>query len=86
MYAVEIIPRKFWKNKVTGASASLYGAVPYLSEAEKEAWEVVENGYTTRNSNGTVGGMQSIKADMSREEVVAVVNRWNTKLGKPLVV
>ena len=85
MYAVEIIPRAFWKNKVTGQNVSLYGAVPYLNEAQKAEWEVVENGYTTRNSNGTVGGMQSVKADMSREEVVEVVNRWNTKLGKPLV-
>jgi len=86
MYAVNVIPSRCWKNMVTGQTVSLYGSVPYLSEAEKDNWEVVEKGYTTENSNGTVGGMQCINSSMSREEVVERVNKWNARLKKPLVV
>ena len=86
MYVVNVIPNRCWKNKVTEQTVSLYGSVPYLSEAEKDNWEVVEKGYTTENNNGTVGGMQCINSSMSREEVVERVNKWNARLNIPLVV
>ncbi len=52
----EVIPSRCWKNATTGATASVYGAVPYQRDAKAEGWEVVERGFTIQdNVSGTVG-------------------------------
>jgi len=52
----EVIPSKHWINSETGQTASIYGAVPYLSENEKQKWSVALRGYTVRNlKTGAVG-------------------------------
>jgi hypothetical protein len=52
----EVIPSKQWINSETGQTASIYGAVPYLSESEKAQWSVAVRGYTVRNlKTGAVG-------------------------------
>lgn len=52
----EVIESKRWVNTVTGRTASLYGAVPWTTEAEKDQWTVQSAGWTVRdNKNGTVG-------------------------------
>lgn len=55
MKPIEAIPSKRWRNKKTGAIASLYGAVPWTTPAEKADWEVETVGWTVRNDNGTIG-------------------------------
>ena len=46
-----------WKHKATGATASLYGAVPWSGAKgdEKSDWEKVEVGWTIRHPDGTIG-------------------------------
>jgi len=38
-----------------GLQASIYGACPWQSEAEKARWTLVERGYTVRWDDGRVG-------------------------------
>lgn len=74
---LEVIPSKVWKNKKNGRTASIYGAHPAGSPAERADWEIVEVGWTWRNSNGTIGlGRAPAK---SREEAEEVMKRWNAK-------
>ena len=52
----EVIPARKWRNSATGATASLYGAAPYVSEADKADWTVETVGWTIRNNrDGTIG-------------------------------
>lgn len=51
MKIVGIIPYRVWRHKVTGKTASIYGANPI----PLDAYEVVTAGFTTENDNGTVG-------------------------------
>ena len=41
MNQIKVIPSKRWENKATGATASLYGAVPWVRDTDKRNWEVV---------------------------------------------
>lgn len=75
MRIIEVIESKAWKNKRTGATVSIYGAVPYFSEAEKADWEVVTRGFTWRSSDGTIGLGRAPAA--TRDEAEAVMNRIN---------
>jgi hypothetical protein len=51
----EVIESKAWKHK-DGRTASLYGAVPYLSDAEKQNWKIETLGFTVRNNKtNTIG-------------------------------
>jgi hypothetical protein len=77
MKVLEVIPAKKWKNKVTGQTASLYGAVPYTTTAEAEGWEVITVGWTWRNSNGTIG-LGRVPA-ATYEEAVEVMNKVNAR-------
>ncbi len=57
MYPVEVIPSKVWKHKITGSTASIYGACPasYAPGDTAQDWEIVQVGWTVRNDNGTIG-------------------------------
>ena len=56
MNKFEIIPHRYWYNRKTGARASIYGAVPWTSDAEAQDWERTIDGWTIRNnSTNTVG-------------------------------
>jgi hypothetical protein len=79
MRVTKVIEAKHWKNKITGATASIYGAVPYMTTAEAEGWEIVSCGWTWENSNGTVG-LGRVPAK-TYEEAVTVMNRINGKFG-----
>ena len=53
--AFEVIPSRVWKRD-DGRSASIYGAVPWLSDAERPRWAMVATGWTVRNPiTGQVG-------------------------------
>ena len=53
---IAIIPSRRWKNSRTGQTASIRGAVPYLSLNDQRDWNVETSGYTVRitEPNGTV--------------------------------
>ena len=55
MKILEVIESKHWVNNSTGATASIYGAVPWTTEKEKAQWKIETRGYTWRLSNGTIG-------------------------------
>lgn len=80
MKVLEVIPSKVWKNKNTGATASIYGAVPYHTTAEAEGWEIITRGFTWVNSNGTVG-LGRVPAK-TYEEAVEVMNKFNARGSK----
>lgn len=50
MKRYEIIPKQFWENKVTGATASVYGATPWISDADRDNWERVVRGASLRDN------------------------------------
>lgn len=79
MRIIEVIESKRWKNTVTGATASIYGAVPYTSEADKGRWVVETVGYTWRREDGTVG-LGRVPAK-TLEEALAVMERVNSRIG-----
>jgi hypothetical protein len=71
----EVIESKAWRRD-DGATASPYGAVPWLSDAERERWQMVTRGWTVQdNSRGTVGNGRTPYA--TREEAQAFCDRWN---------
>lgn len=55
MARYEVIESKSWKRD-DGATASIYGAVPWTSSSEEKRWKIVPRGFTVRdNVSGTVG-------------------------------
>lgn len=52
----EVIESRHWVNSRTGATASIYGAVPWTRHADAGHWRVVSVGWTIRDlRTGTVG-------------------------------
>jgi hypothetical protein len=55
MQKFEVIESKRWIH-TSGKTASIYGAVPYLSEDDQKHWSIEVVGFTVRNNQtGTVG-------------------------------
>ena len=80
MKIVEVIPSRVWVNATTGATASLYGAVPWTSDAEKTSWEIQARGFTWRLSNGTIGLGRQPTA--TREEAETVMTSHNARIAR----
>jgi len=80
MRVIEVIPARRWRNIKTGMSASLYGAVPWTSNAAKDDWQIEESGWTWRNANGTIGLGRAPAA--TRQEALDVMARVNALGGK----
>jgi len=75
MRIIKVIESKRWVNRVTGKTASIYGALPYSSDTEKQNWEMQPNGYTWVNSNGTIGvGRPNAK---TYGEAIEIMNKVN---------
>lgn len=55
MKILEVIESRAWQNKNTGQKVSIYGALPYTTQAGKLNWELITTGWTWRLDNGTVG-------------------------------
>ena len=71
----KVIPARRWKNSITGQTASLYGAKPWLSDIDEGNWYVETGGWTWRNSNGTIGlGRVPAKTKAEAEAVMHHVN------------
>lgn len=78
----EVIEARRWKNRKTGATASIYGAVPWGGgNGAKEDWEIQTTGFTVRNlRTGTVGIGRVPWA--SRSEAEAWVEKENARLSR----
>lgn len=73
----EVIEAKLWRRD-DGASASIYGAVPWVHEGERARWKIETVGYTVRNPlTGEVGVGRP--ACTTREEAQALA----VSLGRP---
>ncbi len=75
MKVIQVIESKRWKNKLTGAIASLYGAHPSTSNTDDRNWELVTIGWTWERSDGCVG--LGRKPAATRDEAIEVMNRVN---------
>lgn len=80
MKILEVIESRQWKNSKTGATASIYGSVPYISDADVSNWHVQTCGYTWRLDNGTVG-LCRVPAK-SREEAAQVMREFNARFAR----
>ena len=79
-YPIAVIPSRVWLNSKNGRKASIYGAAPYWSEAEKPDWTIVEQGFTVEMSDGTIGcGRRPFP---TREAAVEFANKWRVNLWK----
>ena len=59
----------------TGKTASLYGSVPWVCEADRAQWEVETLGWTWRTSEGTIGlGRAPEPTKSGAERVAAKIN------------
>jgi hypothetical protein len=69
-----------WRNKKTGAGASIYGAVPWTSSEDKANWEKINTGFTVYNEQrNTIGiGRAPWK---TRGEAEAWIKNENTRMG-----
>jgi len=74
---LNIIESKKWVNSETGATASIYGSLPYWTEAEGKKWKIVTSGYTWQLNDGTIG-LGRIPAK-TYEEAVEVMNSINNR-------
>lgn len=75
MKIIDVIESKRWINKVTGQTASIYGAVPYTSSSDKPNWTIEAVGFTWQMDNGTIGlGRQPAK---TRLEAVNFMDEYN---------
>lgn len=76
MKVTTIVPYKVWKSSVTGATASIHGAVPWTRDADKSKWQVIVAGYTWQRDDGRIG-LGRVPAK-TLEEAVEVMNRVNS--------
>ena len=69
-----IIEHKVYKH-VSGRTASIYGACPWTSQADKANWSLETKGFTWQMSNGTVGfGRGPAKTRGEAEETMRKFN------------
>ena len=80
MKIIEVIESRAWKHKKTGATASIYGSVPWCNDLEKENWEIVSRGWTWRLDNGTVGFGRM--PEKTREAALEFMNQFNIERTK----
>lgn len=70
---VEAVPSKQWRRLRDGATASIYGAVPWSgAPGDRESdWTMETVGWTVRNADGTVGmGRQPFKTKAEAEAAI----------------
>lgn len=74
----EVIQARHWKNVVTGATASVYGACPWILDTDKPQWRVIDEGFTVRdNKTNTVGmGRKPFDTKAEAEEFMSKWVNW----------
>jgi hypothetical protein len=69
----EVIESRAWRH-VSGATASIYGAAPWTTAADKDNWTIEARGWTVRNPHtGQVGACRQPFA--TRDEAQAYADR-----------
>ena len=71
----KVTEAKRWKNTKTGSTASIYGSVPWVTEAERPEWIIEATGWTWACDNGTIG-IGRKPAD-TKEEAEAIMEKVN---------
>lgn len=71
-----VIPSRRWRHS-SGRTASLYGASPWTSQADRANWQIEESGFTIQNPDGTIGCGKPPSA--TREEAQALADRLNAR-------
>lgn len=80
MIIERVQPARVWKNKQTGQTASIYGAVPWTSAADEPNWEIVKVGWTWVRSDGCVGlGRKPAETEAEALEVMRQFNSRRTR-------
>jgi len=74
MNRFEIVEAKRWINTVTGATASIYGALP---DPDRTNWKVEVTGFTIADNVSNTVGFPSIPFGSSREHCEAVLVKLN---------
>ena len=69
----EVIPSRVYKRE-DGLKASIYGACPWNSDAEKARWQCVVQGWTVRDNHSNTVGMGR-PPFATKEEAEAFVTR-----------
>lgn len=78
-----VIPHTFHRHRITGCKASIYGAHPAVSLADRANWETVTDGFTWSDSvTNTVGLCRAPMAD--RAEAQALADRLNAEWARAL--
>ncbi len=75
MRIIKVIESTVWRNRITGARASRFGAVPWVNATDRDNWSLEPDGYTWVMSNGTVGIGR--RPAVSRDEADRVMRDWN---------
>jgi len=72
----KVIQSRHWKNTKTGQTASIYGACPWTSDADKVNWTKELVGWTWEDTkNGTIGiGRRPVATLEEAEEVANKLN------------
>jgi hypothetical protein len=86
MSRFELEVAKRWVN-TDGRTASVYGSCPYVSDADKANWTIVNVGYTIRDNRTNTVGMGR-KPYESKYDAALIVTNLNTLVeqGKPAVI
>jgi hypothetical protein len=75
MEKYEVIPSRRWRH-VSGKTASVYGAAPWVHSAEAADWHVEESGWTLVNPyNGEIGACRRPFATKEEAEKFAAEHR-----------
>jgi hypothetical protein len=74
---VKVIESRVWENSLTGRTASIYGAAPWVGP-RPDGWSVVTRGWTWEMDNNTIGaGRVPAKTEAEAEAIMA---EWNGRL------
>jgi hypothetical protein len=66
-----VIESRQWRH-ASGRTASIYGACPWVAEADRPNWEIVSRGWTVRNPyTGQVGACRQPFATRAEAEAFA---------------
>lgn len=69
-----VIPSRRWQH-TSGATASIYGAVPWTRDDDKPNWQIITVGWTWEHSDGRIGlGRVPAKTEAEAQEVMRKVN------------
>jgi hypothetical protein len=81
MRITHISEYRYHHHLPSGRHASIYGACPWRSDAEKAQWELRTRGWTWHLSDGTVG-LGRVPA-ATREEAQQVMDSFNARCSCP---